>query len=108
MTETPESLPPTTGYSRLFQVLAWVGIVAGVVFVVAVVFFSGLVVGWSSGGSWHRAHGGYSWQNGQGGPMMGYGGMMGPGVGSWPAGPGGMMRPGQLVPTPTTSVTPRP
>jgi len=54
MTQTPESgAEPTTvteqprhdrsdGPSRLSQLLAWTGIIAGVVFVVAVIFFSGL------------------------------------------------------------------
>ena len=37
---------------------AWVVIVAGVVFVVAVIFFSGLFLGWSSGAhyGWHRGY----------------------------------------------------
>jgi len=56
MTETPEStIEPTTATgqlqyddrygarSRLGQVAAWVLIIAGAVFVVAVIFFSGLV-----------------------------------------------------------------
>ena len=44
--------------NRLNQALAWVGIVAGVLFVVAVIFFSGLFLGWSSGGhhGWHRGY----------------------------------------------------
>lgn len=65
MTETPESTTePATVTSqprynrpgRLSQVLAWVGIVAGAVFVAAVIFFSGIFLGWYSGGhySWHR------------------------------------------------------
>jgi len=60
MTQTPESgAEPTTvteqprhdrsdGPSRLSQLLAWTGIIAGVVFVVAVIFFSGLFLGLSS------------------------------------------------------------
>jgi hypothetical protein len=35
-------------------IAAWVGIVAGVVFIVAVVFFSGFVLGRASGGDHHR------------------------------------------------------
>ncbi|OBH90968.1 hypothetical protein [Mycobacterium sp. E2733] len=104
MTQNPESsVGPTTvtpgdGYrfgahSRLSQVVAWVVIVAGVVFVVAVIFFSGLFLGAASGDryGWHHGYGG-----GRGGtcPMMGPGGMMGP----------GMMGP-QQTPTPTA---PRP
>ena len=72
------------GRSRLGQVVAWVGIVAGVVFVVAVIFFAGFFLGWSSGdhSGWHRGYGGG--HRGYGGwgvgtcPMMGPGGMMGP------------------------------
>ena len=64
--------------SRLGQVAAWVVIVAGVVFVVSAIFFSGLFLGWSSG-----SH--YGWLRGYYGgrestcPMMGPGEMMGPG-----------------------------
>ena len=67
MTETPESStepttatpevvpPPRHDYTdhrptRLYQVLAWVGIIAGVVFIVAVIFFSGVFFGRASGG----------------------------------------------------------
>ena len=113
MTETPEStIEPTTATgqlqyddrygarSRLGQVAAWVLIIAGAVFVVAVIFFSGLVLGWSSGGhdGWHR---GYSGRDGTC-PMMGSsGGMMGPGG----MGPGGPMGPQQ---TPATTAPPMP
>jgi hypothetical protein len=45
---TPERRP-----SRAVQAAAWVGIVAGTVFVVAVVFFSGFILGKQSGGG-HR------------------------------------------------------
>ena len=40
--------------SRLSAVAAWVGIVAGVVFIVAVIFFSGFILGAHAGG--HRGH----------------------------------------------------
>ena len=115
MTQNPESrAEPTTvtgrsggadrfdGRSRLTQVFAWVGIVAGVVFVVAVIFFSGFFLGWSSGDDygWHRGYGG-----GRAGtcPMMGPGGMIGPGgmMGPGGMGPGGPMGP-QQSPTMTT------
>ena len=70
MTQTPESrAEPTTvagsgnddrnsAPSRLAQVTAWVIIVAGVVFVVAVIFFSGFFLGRSSDGhhGWHRGY----------------------------------------------------
>ena len=98
--------------SRLYQVLAWVGIIAGVLFIVAVIFFSGFVAGRAADGyhGWHRGY-----QGGQMGPdesmddcpMMrpggvGPGGMMGPGG----VGPGGMMGPGH--PTPMPPFTQRP
>lgn len=59
MSETPEdgSVP---GYGatdrRLHRTVAWVGIVAGVVFTVAVIFLSGLALGRVAGGTWgwHR------------------------------------------------------
>jgi hypothetical protein len=114
MTETPESRTEPTAVAterqpaerpprwedrpnRLNQILAWVGIVAGVVFIVAAVFFSGFFIGRNSGGyDWNRMHpyGGQS-------PMGP--GMMGPGQ----TGPGGMMGPGQQSPT-TTPTSPRP
>ena len=96
MTETPErSAEPTivTGQrrnddrydrpSRLNQVVAWVGIVAGVMFIVAVIFLSGFFLGRSSGGhsGWHRGY--------DGDRDRSYSGQMGPGQ----AGPGGMMGP---------------
>lgn len=130
MTETPESLksasvPPRydDGPNRLGQALTWVGIVAGVLFIVAVVFFTGFFLGRSSGGSyrWHEDYGRgcYAGQTGPGG-MMGpgsQGGMMGPGSRGGMMGPGsqgGMMGPGQMPPgygspNPTTSPSaPRP
>jgi hypothetical protein len=36
--------------TRLYWVLAWVGIIAGVLFIVAVIFFSGVFFGRASGG----------------------------------------------------------
>lgn len=112
MTETPEprttAVEPVTGTpgtaerryaddrpNRLNQIVVWVGIVAGVVFIVAVIFFSGFWIGKASGHQyygWHR--GNYS--DGQMAP-----GMMSP----------GMMGPGQMGPrwSPTTTApTPRP
>lgn len=44
--------------SRLTAVAAWVGIVAGVVFIVAVIFFSGFVLGTQTGGHRGGHHGG--------------------------------------------------
>ena len=72
-TSTPEpattpvatTTPPEPAYvereprrSRLTAVAAWVGIVAGVVFIVAVVFFSGFILGSHSGGHRGGHHGG--------------------------------------------------
>lgn len=79
--------------NRLFQVAAWVAIVAGTVFVVAVVFFAGFVMGRHSDDGPFRHHGSFKFERGGhsmmhpgGGPMMHPGGpMMGPG--------GPMMRP---------------
>ncbi len=79
--------------NRLYRALAWVGIIAGVVFIVAVVFFSGYFAGRSADGyGWHRG-----WQNGQ----MQPGGMMGSGCPMMQMMPGGMgpgMMPGGMGP----------
>jgi hypothetical protein len=122
MSETPDTAQSAvhhdhTGHrsSRLYQALAWVGIIAGVVFTVAVIFISGLILGSASGGhqGWHRGYQGYQgYQGGQGGcPMMRQGPMMGAG-GMEPEdmGPGGMMKPGEMPPPPPAkpSVPPRP
>ena len=70
--------------SRLTQVAAWVGIVAGIVFIVALIFFSGFYAGsYSSGGYRHGGYRHYQPQPGPSctmwpGPMMGSGGMWGP------------------------------
>jgi hypothetical protein len=76
---------------RLNVVAAWVGIVAGSVFVVAVIFFSGFVLGASVTGGHH--HGGHQHGHGQGqmerdggGPRHGWQG--GPGGPGFPGGPG--------------------
>ena len=121
MTEPPEStaepahMPERAthynggeGPGRLGQVAAAVVIVAGVVFVVAVVFFTGFFLGGNWGGyggpdGWHNTG-----QMGAGGkpgmcPMMDGGGMMGPGQ----MGSGGMMGPSSLPPTPVPG-SPRP
>ena len=75
-----EPLPPYDDRydrpNRLGQVLAWVGIIAGVVFIVAVIFFSGFAIGKSSG---HHYGGHRGYHHSQ----------MGPGR----SGPGGMMEP---------------
>ncbi|WP_174397543.1 hypothetical protein [Mycolicibacterium sphagni] len=116
MTETPEQAeepatspvatlpppPPPPAYvapvpvgdrpNRLYQAAAWVAIVAGTIFIVGAVFFTGFALGRHSGGGWHHPHqgGGDSQEfHHRGGP-----GMM-PGMGPWgPAGPGGPGGPG--------------
>ena len=85
--------------SRLTQVAAWVGIVAGVVFIVTVIFGTGFVLGAQSGGGHHRGgHGddrGASMERRQGPPPMFPGPMLHPGPGFvFPGGPGGNMGPG--------------
>jgi len=118
MTDTPESTSEriTPGGQRrgVNHALAWSGIAAAAVFIVAVVFFSGFFIG--------RATDGFGGNRGhcQGTPgMMGPGmmgpGMMGPGMmgpqGSWPPGnmgPSGPWGPGQSQPPTTTPTTPRP
>jgi hypothetical protein len=82
--------------SRLNQVAAWVGITAGVVFIVAVIFGTGFMLGAHSGGH-HRGGGdrGSSMEHRQGPPPMFQGPMLRPGPGFvFPGGPGGTMGPG--------------
>lgn len=96
--------------SRLYQTLAWVGAISGVLFVLTVVFVAGFFAGAGPGGyhGWTRGY--HSYQMGPHGPrdgcpMMGPGGMMGPGSMMGPGGmmgPGPMMGPGGMGPAPTT------
>lgn len=123
MTETPdstvtapESVPVanTDGPqrpNRLYQSLAWVGIIAGVLLIVGMVFFAGVFLGRAGGFGWHRGY--HNGQMGPGGPMnecpMMRGGDMGPGM----MGPGGMepgeMGPGRMGPSqPPSSAVPAP
>lgn len=55
----PAAPPPPAKPSRINQIAAWVGIAAGVVFVVAVIFGTGFVVGkhCGDGGFGHGHHG---------------------------------------------------
>lgn len=92
--------------TRLYQVLAWVGIVAGVLFTVAVVFFSGFIAARTTDGyGWHRGY-----QNNQmrpGGPPGGGCPMMqGGGMGPGGMAPGGMAPGGNRAPTPGSPPTP--
>ena len=40
----------------VFKVAAWVATVAGIVFIVAVIFFSGFLLSWTTGGHWAGHH----------------------------------------------------
>lgn len=94
---------------RLYRTLAWVGITAGVVFIVAVIFFAGLALGRVTGGnhSWHRGYQGGQMAPG-GCPMMGTGGMGGAMMGPGQMGPG-QMGPGRMSPgQPSTPAGPSP
>ena len=131
MSETTSSSEPATGpvatatptavdtveprhHTRLTAVAAWVGIVAGVVFIVAVVFFSGFFLGMRSGGGGHH----HGWGHGhhhhammhRGGPPMWQMGPRGGGPGFGPGGPG-FQGPGPQQPstsgTPSTTTAPR-
>ena len=119
MTETPDRFDePTTGSvdtlpppppvyaepphahhrpNRLYQAAAWVAIVAGVIFIVGAVFFTGFALGRHSGGDggWRHHRGDNSQFERRGGPpMMQFPMMPGPGgpgsgPGFAPGGPGG-------------------
>lgn len=112
-TEGDRREPP----NRLYQTAAWVAIVAGIVFIVGAVFFTGFALG-RHGWDWSRHHGGteYGPRPGmdRGGPGMMGPGMMGPGMmGPGMMGPGmtgpGMMGPEKMGPgAPTPSPTPPP
>ncbi|MDT5044391.1 MAG: hypothetical protein QOG75_244 [Mycobacterium sp.] len=101
MTETPESPSESTRPGRLNQAAAAVGIVAGVVFIVAVVFFSGFFLGSHSA---HRFSGPQVMRCEMGGSGEGMGGM-GPG-GMGPMGPG--QPPSSTSAPPPAPSTPRP
>ena len=81
--------------TRLYQVLAWVGIVAGIMFIVAVVFFSGFIAARTADGyEWHRGY-----QNSQMRPG-------GPSGGGCPMMKGNGMGPAGMAPGGTTASTP--
>lgn len=109
----PAPTAPEHRDSRLNRALVWVGIIAGVVFTVAVLFFSGFVLGRGSAyHGWGGQRGGYS-QMGPGAgpaqcPMMRGGPMMGPGSMMDPDDMGpGMMRPGPAPASPTPTAPQR-
>jgi hypothetical protein len=83
--------------SRLSKVLTWVGIIAGSLFIVAIIFSTGfrigLAVGSHGGGMGHHRHHHDSGQMDRGGPQFGGGG------GQWhQGGPGGQGGPGFVFP----------
>jgi hypothetical protein len=88
---------------RLYRALAWVGIAAGSLFIVATVFFSGYILGSHGGGS-HGHHmmmlKPFPGPDGRRGP----GGPMGPGG---PTGPDDGPRNAPLTPSSPTSAPPR-
>jgi len=110
-TATPPSQPdyverePRRG--RLTAVAAWVGIVAGVVFIVAVICFTGFILGAHSGGHRGGHHGGgdrdFAIMHRGGPPMF----PMGPGG---PGGPGSQQQsqPPQPPQAPSSSAPARP
>jgi hypothetical protein len=87
-------------HGRLNKVAAWIGVVAGTVFIVGAIFFSGFFMGLVAGhgGGHHGHHGGggqSEWHHHHGGPD-GFQGRPGPG---WPGGfPGGFGGPGGFGP----------
>jgi hypothetical protein len=116
----PAAPPPAPaeprGHSRLTAAAAWVGIVSGVVFIVAVIFFSGFFLGAHSGGrGWHHGDGDREFGIIHKGPPMF---PMGPPRGEFerpfpPFGPGGPnfqgpQGPGPQQPGAPTTTAPRP
>ena len=110
MTDTPESTSEriaAAGQRRgVNHALAWSGIAAAAVFIVAVVFFSGFFIGRATDGF----GGNRGYYHGTPGPGMMGPGMMGP-SGQWSPGqmgPYGPWGPGQTQAPTTTPTTPRP
>jgi|GEM_PF-920663 len=92
---------------RVFQIAAWVAIVAGIVFVVAVIFFTGYMLGRHSGhGGFHHGHKQHAMMHHH--RMGGPGGPGGPGA-TAPGGGPANVRPsagvGQLPPSVFRSAT---
>ncbi|BBN46925.1 hypothetical protein JPH1_14000 [Mycobacterium avium subsp. hominissuis] len=95
----PEYSNRSDRHSRWDQLLALVGIAAGVVFVVAVIFFSGFWLARASDGGYGISSGGRDGTC----PMMQSGRNMGPGM----MGPGASVDPGHTV-APAPQPMPRP
>ena len=135
MTETPERFdepetgsvatlpppPPPPAYTEpprahrpnwLYQAAAWVAIVAGVVFIVGAVFFTGFALGRHSGGhdgGWRQHRGDNSQFERRGGPPMMMPFPMMPGQGGPGSGPGfGPGGPAAGGPGATATPAPRP
>jgi hypothetical protein len=102
MSETPESPSESTTVdtvrrSRLNQAAAWVGIVAGGLFIVAVIFLSGFFFGLPAGA--HHSNSGDCCASMGAGKMMSAEHMMGPGqMGTGNMEPGAMMPDGMMGP----------
>jgi hypothetical protein len=114
-TEQPKDAPSRP--TRLNQALAWVGIVAGGLFVVAAIFFSGFFLSGSLHGQPVEHMGPMACCSHMKPGEMGQGAMMGPGGTKPPGemmpgktmGPGGMMGPGgQMGPAPQSPATTAP
>ncbi|MGI9126315.1 MAG: hypothetical protein ACR2JM_16455 [Mycobacterium sp.] len=108
MTETIEVHEPAPHrhperQSRLNQAVAWVAIIAGVVFIVGAIFFTGFTLGRHSGGGGH--HGGPHFMRLHPAPMGG--GPMMPMAPEGPMSPPPGMGP-QNPPAPPTGPTARP
>src|SRR5262249_43736711 len=95
--------PRRGGPKRVYRVLAWVGIVAGVVFVTAVVFCSGFFMGEHSG----RGHGHFAGHQSRG---VHFFHRAGPPPAAPGFGPGASMTPGSpsTPSSPTTAPSPAP
>jgi len=69
-----DDVPARRRPNAVYQALAWVGIVVGVLFIVAMIFVSGVVAGTAAGvGGWHHGYrSGPGWSDGDsdGCPMM--------------------------------------
>jgi len=127
MTETLEQEPATTPVPqphkhrppRVYRAAAWVAIVAGVVFIVGSIFFTGFALGRHGGGGFGGHHRGYGEMGSRSAPLMPGmrpGGPMGPGrpdmgPGMRPDTPDSMgpgMRPENPPQPPPPPPTPRP
>ncbi|MDP7706386.1 hypothetical protein [Mycobacterium sp. TY815] len=93
---------------KVFKAAAWVAIVAGIVFIVSVIFFTGFRLGMAAGhGGGHRHHKHHpAMMHRSGFPTNGGAQQVGPGYG--PGGPGGAGGPAQVPSSVTPTLTPSP